>query len=216
VRHELESIVKKEDGQGIIPGIILIDKDFTEITFADALDRDIPLVHVASHFHLEPGNITNSYLLLGDGGALTLEKFREESFKLGKVEHLTLSACNTAIELGEGAGREMEGLGVLAQKKGAKSVIATLWPIADKSTGIFMPRFYELLQQDGVTKAEALRRAQVEFIEGTLSDSSPLVIETRGARASSADDDDDIPPVEFHGYSHPYFWAPFILMGNWL
>ena len=194
-----------------------MDEYFTARTFAEALNKDIPIVHIASHFQLEPGDITNSYLLLGDGGHLTLEKFREESFRFEKVEQLTLSACNTAIELGEGAGREMEGLGVLAQKKGASSVMATLWAISDTSTGIFMPRFYELLQQEGMTRAEALRQAQVEFIEeGKLNEnSSTFVIKTRGAAASSASEDENS-SVNFPGYSHPYFWAPFILMGNWL
>jgi CHAT domain-containing protein len=220
VKGELESIVRingeKEGGQGIIPGIILMDEDFTAKAFTDALNQNIPVVHVASHFKLEPGNVTNSYLLLGDGAHLTLEQIRGESFRFEKVDHLTLSACNTAIELKEGAGREMEGLGVLAQKKGADSVIATLWPINDNSTGVFMPRFYELLQKEGVNKAEALRQTQVEFIEGKLNESSsPLAKETRGALASSAGDDDD-DSMDFPGYSHPFFWAPFILMGNWL
>jgi len=31
------------------------------------LGKDTPIVHIASHFKLEPGNIANSYLLQGDG-----------------------------------------------------------------------------------------------------------------------------------------------------
>ena len=77
-----------------------------------------------------------------------------------------------------------------------------------------MPRFYELLQQEDMTRAEALRQTQAEFIDGNFSH-LPSATATRGMAVSSADDeDDDI--VNFPGYSHPYFWAPFILMGNWL
>ena len=64
-----------------------------------------------------------------------------------------------------------------------------------------MPRFYELLLRDGMSKSEALRRAQIDFIEG-------------GAVEESAEPTNvEIPRPD---YSHPYFWAPFVLMGNWL
>jgi len=215
VRNELESIVRRIDStgnavQGIFPGIILMDKDFTEDALIDALNRDIPLVHIASHFKLELGNITNSYLLLGDGQRLTLERLRDGNFRFEKVDQLTLSACDTAIELREGAGSELEGLGVLVQRKGASSVIATLWPIADESTGVFLPRFYELLLQGGMTRAEALRQTQIEFMKpppepSLLAAMAKFVMERLGHETA--------PPPD---YSHPFFWAPFILMGNWL
>ena len=131
---------------------------------------------------------------------------------------MTFSACNTAMGTGEGAGREVEGLGVLAQKQGAKSVTATLWSVADRSTGIFMGRFYTLLQREGITKADALRQTQAEFIGGRLNENSaPLAIVTRGEAATSESENVNVnPSANFPGYSHPYFWAPFILMGNWL
>jgi len=216
VKGELESIVRNDERGNItgIPGIIRLDEEFTERAFRRVLN--VPAVHVASHFHFEPGTVSNSFLLLGDGKPLTLEDINY-GFEFGNVEQLTFSACNTAMGTGEGAGREVEGLGVLAQKQGAKSVAATLWAVADKSTGILMARFYTLLQQEGMTKAEALRQTQVEFIEGKLDENStPLVIATRGMIASSGDDEDEVPYVDFPGYTHPYFWAPFILMGNWL
>jgi CHAT domain-containing protein len=216
VKGELESIVRNDETGNIIgiPGTIRLDEDFTERAFRRSLN--VSAVHVASHFHFNPGTVSDSFLLLGDGKPLTLEDINY-GFEFGNVEQLTFSACNTAMGTGEGAGREVEGLGVLVQKQGAKSVAATLWAVADKSTGIFMARFYTLLQQEGMTKAEALRQTQVEFIEGKLDENSaPLVIATRGLIASSADDEDENPAEDFPGYSHPYFWAPFILMGNWL
>ena len=82
-------------------------------------------------------------------------------------------------------GREIEGFGGFAQRQGAKAVLATLWPVADKSTGLFMKNMYELRQKKDLTKAEALQQAQIAFI------------------------------ISKH-YSHPFFWGPFILMGNWL
>jgi len=210
VREELESIIWRENAeesnQGFMCGIILLDNDFTEAAFIGVLSNDIPVLHVASHFNLEPGDISRSCLLLGDGKDLTLESFREERFRLEKVDLLTLSACNTAIDFKESTGRkgrEMESFGVLAQKKGAMSVIATLWPIADKSTGILMPHLYSMMYKEGVAnKAEALRQTQIMFINGDITNNDG------GYPESPASEDID--------YSHPYFWAPFILMGNWL
>jgi CHAT domain-containing protein len=117
---------------------------------------------------------------------------------------------------GEGAGREVEGLGVLVQRKGAKSVMATLWSVADNSTGIFMSRFYTLLQQEGMTKAEAIRQTQREFIEGKLTPAESVAAKQRGQTALTVNGDTATPSQIFQNYEHPYFWAPFILMGNWL
>ena len=145
------------------------------------------MLHLASHFVFKPGTETDSYLLLGDGGRLSLRDLREAGFNFRNIDLLTLSACETAIGGGADAnGREVEGLGALAQQRGARAVMATLWPVADASTGLLMQHFYRLrVGAGGVSKAEALRQAQLLLLRG-------------------------------QPYAHPFFWAPFILMGNWL
>jgi CHAT domain-containing protein len=110
------------------------------------------------------------------------------------LELLTLSACNTALGM-KGDGREVDGLGILAQRKGAKAVMATLWSVYDPSTIALMRNFYrDWTSGTAVSKAEALRRAQVAFLRG-----SGEAFE-QGTRTT---------------YAHPYYWAPFILIGNW-
>jgi CHAT domain-containing protein len=134
----------------------------------------------------------SSFLLLGDGSRLSLREVRESNYSFSDVDLVTLSACDTASFGGRDAtGREVEGLGAMLQKQGARSVVATLWPVSDESTGVFMREFYRLREQERLTKAEALRRAQLAFIHGT----------TRSAGGRE--------------YAHPFHWAPFILMGNW-
>lgn len=81
-------------------------------------------------------------------------------------------------------GQEIEGFGVVAQNQGAKSVLATLWTVEDKSTSLLMSDMYKKRQRIGVTKIQA------------LSDSQNALLGRKE-------------------YSHPFFWAPFILMGNW-
>jgi CHAT domain-containing protein len=102
----------------------------------------------------------------------------------------------------------VEGLGALVQRQGARAVIATLWPVADASTGILMQRFYRARQEtDGKNKAEALRQAQLLLLRGSAD-----AVEPRRPSLGSG----DMPVPRSSRYSHPFFWAPFILMGNWL
>lgn len=187
VAAELQSIVRTgdDDAEGVLPGIVYLDEKFTEAAVVEVLDEAYPVLHVASHFVFRPGTERDSYLVLGDGNKLSLAHILDEDLDFNGVDLLTLSACETALG-GEGAdGREIEGFGWLAQRQGAKAVLATLWPVADESTAKFMYQLYDHRQSGGMTKAAALRQVQMEFIaSGT--------------------------------YAHPYYWAPFILMGNWL
>jgi tetratricopeptide (TPR) repeat protein len=72
---------------------------------------------------------------------------------------VTLSACET------GLGREWPGEGLVGlarafQYAGARSVLASLWAVEDRSTAVLMDTFYRALHR-GLTKDEALREAQV-------------------------------------------------------
>ena len=89
----------------------------------------------------------------------------------------------------------MDGFGSLAQQRGAKAVIASLWSVADASTGVLMQKFYQFRMREGqaASKAESLQEAQLLFLH-------------KQVKSSELSDKD---------YSHPYFWAPFILIGNW-
>ena len=181
-------------------GTIWLNEAFTRDALQEALRKPPPVVHVASHFvFAERGNEQASWLLLGDGGKLTLADIRR-SYRFDNVDLVALSACNTGMGGKDQDGREVEGLGVLVQRQGAKGVLASLWEVADESTGQFMQLFYSLRQRQGLSKAEALQKAQLDFID-------------RPAKGSKVCDESG----NCHNpHSHPYYWAPFILMGNWL
>ena len=207
VKGELDGILKG------MKGSVKFDNEFTAKAFKTGLEGEPPVVHLASHFVFKSGNNRDSYLLLGDGTKLSLEEIKK-GYEFINLDLLTLSACETAVGGGKDAnGREVEGFGALAQNQGAKGVIATLWPVADQSTGQFMQLFYGFRQKiPGITKAKAMQMAQRAFIDGRVG---PALAEvTRAVKVVRADGATSIPAVTTT--AHPYFWAPFILMGNWL
>ena len=182
VKEELASLVRKSGG--VLEGEAYLDDAFTMASVRSALADQRPVLHIASHFKFTPGTESDSYLLLGDGSHLSLRQIREDDLQFDHVDLLTLSACETAV--GDNArGSEVEGLGAIAQKQGAKAVLATLWPVADRSTGIFMREMYRLRAGEKLTKAEAIRQVQLGFLQGKYALGTPASAE-RGARTQGA------------------------------
>jgi CHAT domain-containing protein len=221
VRLELERIVHQSGKSGgILDGVVYLDAAFTEHALVDVLSAGYPVLHVASHFHFSPaGGEGDSFLVLGDGNELTLADLRHR-YRLPKVDLLALSACDTAVGSGWGRnlnGHEVEGMATEAQNLGAMSVLASMWPVADASTALIMEAFYEGHEHSNLNKAEALRQAQRLMMQspGTTQESE------RGARRVPAEHGAADQTLRFaddatHPFAHPYFWAPFVLMGNWL
>jgi CHAT domain-containing protein len=220
VVSEINSIVREGSATGVLEGKKLIDEGFNLETLRDTLPsrtedgRTFNVVHLATHFKLG-ANDQDSALLLGDGKRLSLfEISKDEDLDFKNVDLLTLSACQTAIAAGDGSGREVESLGMLAQKKGAKAVLATLWKVADDPTAAFMSEFYRLKNANPkLSKAEAIRLTQVSMIQGKIKPSTA----SGGCRAENfgsgkANEFKCDPNAPF---AHPASWSPFILIGNW-
>lgn len=218
VQQELDGIIhvgSKLPTGGVLPGDIYLNDDFTQDRLHDVLNRAYPVLHIASHFVFIPGTEAQSFLLLGDGKQLSLAELRTGGWKFGSVDLMTLSACETALGGGlDENGREIEGFGALAQRQGAKGVLATLWSVSDQSTAILMQSLYRLRQGNALTKAEALREAQMGLLNGKHAFTAK-VANSDNTEAGTANAPTFIPnPAK--PYAHPYYWAPFVLMGNWL
>jgi CHAT domain-containing protein/tetratricopeptide (TPR) repeat protein len=104
-----------------------------------------------------------------------------------KASLATLSACQTGRNV-VGGGDELLGLMRSFLSAGAASLVLTCWAVEDRSTAQLMETFYQKLAH-GWTKGQALRCAQLQFLR------------RRGGQEGA-------------DYSHPYFWAPFFLVGN--
>jgi CHAT domain-containing protein len=223
VPKELHEIIREENSrdlsEGVIPGKVMLDEDFTQTTMFSALQQRYPVVHIASHFQFQPGSDEDSFLLLGDGSHLTLAQLDESQNAFDGVDLLTLSACNTATGDNGADGKEVEGFGVLAQRQGAKAVVASLWPVADESTQWLMREFYRLREaQPRKSKAEALQQAQIELLHGEIKSTDPTTGQRSQPETIAGGDpaagERNFKPDPKAPFAHPYYWAPFILIGN--
>ena len=220
VAAELHALIK-EDGKsndaGLFPGTVLLDEAFTAQALQQALQQRYSLVHIASPFRMG-ASITDSFLRLGDGASLTSEQAKTALDFTG-VDLVTFSSCPMNDEKQLDSGREIEGQSVLLQRKGAKAVLLPLWQVDDKSTKEFMLTFYRLWQTKNLSKAEALQQAQLQLLRGEIQGTNGQ--SHRGATAiapsneGSETGNEDFSATPKARYAHPYYWAPFILIGNW-
>jgi CHAT domain-containing protein/tetratricopeptide (TPR) repeat protein len=122
------------------------------------------LIHLACHGEYNPHAPLFSQLLLAadeqhDGYLNVQELYNVE---LPQADLVTLSACETDVgQVSEGD--EVIGLSRALIYAGAPSIVASLWTVDDAATGELMVSFYEHLK-GGLSKAEALRAAQIEMI----------------------------------------------------
>ncbi|RYX80374.1 CHAT domain-containing protein, partial [bacterium] len=219
VPQEVRSIVRDQSQGGIGPfeGQILLDNSFTADTLKRNLKPGVSTVHVATHFSLNTSAYDDSFLLMGDGKPLPVSQWKQ-TLQLQGVNLLTLSACETGVDGPQSSGGELSSIGELSQWLGAHSVIVSLWSVADESTSLLMSDFYKRWHRSPKQgKAEALRKAQLALLgdnQAPYTDSEPTLrgkprqFNDRGTRTAFAKD-----PA--HPYAHPFYWAPFSLIGDW-
>ena len=148
----------------IFPGTTLENENF----LAQSLERELTnqpytIVHIASHAQFD-SDPDKTFLLTYDR-KIDLDEVQKlvglGEFRTQPVELLTLSACETA------AGDEKAALGLagVAVKSGARSVLATLWAVNDEAASLVVIKFYEQLKTRDVSKAQALRKAQIAMLK---------------------------------------------------
>ncbi|MBE9068365.1 CHAT domain-containing protein, partial [Leptolyngbya cf. ectocarpi LEGE 11479] len=179
VTTELANIKK------IVPSNTLLNEQVTN----EALEQGIatssaPIVHIATHGQF--GENSDSTFIVTWGNKLKVDRLSQllqtsELSRRSELELLILSACKTAA----GSNRAVLGLAGVATRSGARSTLATLWPVNDTSTTELMSEFYRQLLNADFNKAKALQQAQLAVLRNPNT-------------------------------SHPHFWSPFILLGNWL
>ena len=148
-----------------IPVAFIRDQDFTETALEQRLERStFDIVHLATHGQF--GDKPEDTFILAADGKIPLDQFsqlfrRQQSTTTQGIELLLLSACRTAT----GSNRAVLGIAGAAIQAGTQSAIASLWSLDDLSSVTFTEAFYQHLGQPGVSRAEALRRAQQAMLQ---------------------------------------------------
>jgi len=152
------------------------------------------IIHVSAHsiinekIPLSPGIVFSK----GINNDAILNTFEIYNLDLN-TDLITLSACETA--LGQGISNvEGEGVNGIARAflyAGAHSLVVSLWQVSDESSSFFMKDFYSYLKNEDLGKAEALRQAKLNLMKMKRKIGSLTI-----------------------SYSHPFFWAPFIVIGR--
>lgn len=173
----------------------LLNSNFSIDTLQTALkETDYRILHMATHgtFGFAP---EDNFVIVG---AKDETGQYNETLTISELDQLIRNVNDptrepielltlTACETAIGGNRSTLGLAGVAIRAGVRSAVASLWSVSDESTAEIIATFYDQLQQPELTKAEALQQAQVAMLKSG-----------------------DITKA------HPYRWAPFILIGNWL
>ncbi|MEL6929406.1 MAG: CHAT domain-containing protein, partial [Cyanobacteria bacterium J06600_6] len=168
----------------------LLDQEFTLNNIQQQLKSGFPVVHFATHgvFSSDP---EQTFIITGDRDTIDLKTLSNLLASNPKrPELIVLSACDTAT----GDERAVLGLAGVAVRSGS-STVASLWSVEDKSTTTLMSNFYQELENPEMKKVDALQQAQLALVKSLRA--NPPSPELK-----------QLPP-------HPYYWASYVLVGNW-
>ncbi|MEH2085008.1 MAG: CHAT domain-containing protein [Nostoc sp.] len=180
----------------------LLDRDFTPERLQQELEKNTyPIIHLATHgkFGIDDREtflVTGKKVVVNRQKSL-LSKIYNEKLTLNDLYQLINRTYPqnkpielltlTACETAVGSDRETLGLAGIAIQAGSQSAIASLWKVDDAATAQLIAKFYQNWYS-GMSKAKALQAAQIAWLQ------------THQQQLES----------------HPGYWAPFILIGNWL
>ena len=184
----LEYVAQEIEGiQSLLPGSRqLRDGEFTRDRLQQELN-DRTYPIVHIATHAEFGpDPEDTFLVLGNNQKLAINEFDRLIRSVTGPQEPIELLTLTACKTAVGDDRAALGLAGVAIQAGARSTVASLWSISDAATAEVAERFYQELLNPGVNKAEALRTAQLNLLESG------------------------------NKYARPAYWAPFVLIGNWL
>ncbi|NJN74365.1 MAG: tetratricopeptide repeat protein [Limnothrix sp. RL_2_0] len=167
---------------------VLSNATFTKLNLEETIGKtSFPIVHLATHGKFS-SSLEETFILAWDRriSISELSQLLQSSELTRKGVPIELLILS-ACETATGDDQAALGLAGVAVQAGARSTIASLWAVNDKGTSVLMSQLYQELGQLKDTKAMALRKAQLKLLR-----------EPEGI------------------YTNPYFWAPFVLVGNWL
>jgi CHAT domain-containing protein len=186
-KTEIDSIRKFYTLSTTLSDVNCTEEKFKAL-FTNPADK-YSLIHFATHGHVMDKDAGLSSVVLNQVPGKKKEdgyltSSEIEAMKI-PAQLVVLSACQT------GKGLLMEGEGVQGLSSsflvaGANSLIVSLWSVADKSTSLFMQEVYKLVNKEGLTFKAAIQKVKQLFLAGKFGEE----------------------------FRKPFYWAPFIYIGN--
>ncbi|MFN8494087.1 MAG: CHAT domain-containing tetratricopeptide repeat protein [Caldilineaceae bacterium] len=193
-----------------LDGALLVGEQATPAAVLQALQA-ADIIHISCHGLFRQRRPMESALMVYEGEVNAAALLTQVKLKARLV---TLSACDTGLNRLE-PGDEPLGLTRAVLGCGAHTLLATLWPVHEVPTRLFMTHFYTQWLR-GLNKADALRAAQRWLATLTWADLRQQLGEF-GLSATECE-----PMLTLfqamlaggHPFDHPYYWAPFVLIGD--
>ncbi len=170
----------------LMPSQQLLNAQFNQSrAVTDLVANSSSIVHLATHGEFS-ANPADTFILTWDG-RLDLHQLNNllQNRNIQSGKTIDLLVLS-ACKTATGDNRNLLGLAGVAVRAGTKSTIASLWQIDDESTQLLMTSLYQNLVIQKLGKAASLSIAQ----QTLLRNSNPK-------------------------YRSPYYWASFVLIGNW-
>jgi CHAT domain-containing protein len=204
----------------------VLNQDFTVDALRAGLGARPQVVHIASHYKFRPRagagkSQAPSVLVLGRE-TVTVDDFARLTYGAQTdIDLMVLSACETVLarqfnDPSDYAGAEIDGLAEVAHRNGAAAVLASLWRVNDNSAPHLLWSFYQGLTWFGgsPTKSASLRNAQLKMIREEVGpDMKKPCGWFCGWFQARPKGDRTLSP--WPGWTHPYYWGAFMLLGNW-
>jgi CHAT domain-containing protein len=183
-----------------LPARVLLNSQFTKAALEETVESfAAPIVHLATHGQFA-SKAEDTFILTWKEPGENKSSSDSDRVNVNELSSLLQTRETTqrgAIELlvlsacQTAAGDKRAGLGIagFALRSGARSTLATLWNVDDEATATVMGEFYKQFANSKASKAEALKQAQLLLLKD---------------------------PAYKDLYKHPYYWAPYVLVGNWL
>lgn len=163
-RHEAEAVLRRLSSDQASRVFLGFDADRRHLLQGDW--RDFTILHFATHALANrraelAGVVLSTFDATGRRRPGFVTGIEISSLNL-PVNLVVLSACETAVGQEE-RGEAAVGLAWSFFLAGARSVIASLWPVDDRRTSELMESFYDFHLTRGLAPAAALRQAQLQL-----------------------------------------------------
>jgi CHAT domain-containing protein len=177
-------------------------------------------LHLACHAGFDLDEPLDSALYLSGGDQLTVRDLLDGTLDLSGQQLAVLSACQTGITEYNRVPDEAIGLPAGFLQAGVLGVVATLWPVNDRSTAVLVAEFYRSLlgeQQDPAAALDSARRFLRDATAGELADWFERRYHESGgtdlAAYEAAADLRANPDLADRPYADPVYWAGFVYSG---